>query len=340
MALWWSLHAWAAAAFLRLSLGDFEGRQLGVGKFQTAEMEEVLRFLGVSLNPWIALGLVFLGFFAVALFVRSVWHSILRALRTADLNSVAKEALHWAVGRQLSAGLLVVALVCNGAVFFALWFSQHADLSWAVAVFLLMLYAIPVLIMRPRWLGASRDDHTWIPGSAALGTYVLLVMLGWMLTAGVKALLGELGGLLSFVPALFLIWLAASVLLFVRSASDVRPHLASRMNLRFLTLVVLGSSRPIVFFVMWLLPAFLLALHYSIFIGPSVSQLAPFLPDPISRAHALFSSFANVFSDYWWIASIPLVTVFSNLYVGRCLVVFEGRDSWTSPRKTLVNNAP
>lgn len=253
---------------------------------------------------------------------------------------MAKEALHWAAKRQLGAGWLVVTLVCNGAMVFALRFSQHGDLSWAVAVLLLILYATPILILRPRWLGISGDDRSWIPGFAALGTYVLLVTLGWLLSAGIEALLGEIGGLLSFVPELFLVWLSASVLLFVRSARDIRSHLSSCMNLRFLTLVVLGSAGPIVFFVKWLLPVFFLALHYLIFIGPSVSQLAPFLPEAIGMAHRLFSSFANVFSHYWWIASIPLVVVVWNLYLGRCLVLFDDCGHQTRSRNTVFNTFP
>lgn len=302
-------------------------------------MAEVLQYLGVPLNHWAALSFVFLVCFAIAMVTRSVWHLTLHALRIAALNSVAKEALLWATKSQLSVGWLAVALVCNGAMVFALRLSQQGDLEAAMVVFLLIVYAIPILILRPRWLGVSTDDISRAPGFAAIGAFVLLAMLDWVIAAGFDALMGKLGGLLSFVSTMFLIWLTASFLLFVRGANDFRPHLASRMNLRFLALIVLGSARPIVSFMVWLMPVLLLALHYSIFIGPAVSQLAPFLPDVISMAHRLFLSFANVFSDYWWIASITLVTVVWNLYVGRCLMVFEDRRQ-TSSRNTVFNTFP
>lgn len=326
VALWWTLHAWSATALLRLTLGNFQGGRFGAGAFQAAEMADVLQFLGVPLNPWLAFGLVFLTFFAIARIAGSIWHSTLRALRVTDLNSVAQEALRWAAKRQLRVGWLALALVCNGAMVIALRLSQDGVLALVATVFLLIVYAIPILILRPRWFGMPCDDLSRLPAMAALGALVLLSMLDWMLAAGLDALKGKLGGLLSLVPTLFLIWLTASVLLFVRSGRDIRSHLATRMNRRFLALALLGTAQPVLFFVVWLMPVLLLTVHYAIFIGPSVSQLAPFLPDAFTVTHRLFSSFASLLSNYGWIMLIPLVTVGWNLYVGRCLTVFECSD--------------
>ncbi len=340
VALWWTLHAWSAAAFLCLTLGNFEEGRFEVGAFQAAEMADVLQFLGVPLNPWLALGLVFLTFFAIARVAGSVWHGMLRTLRVTDLNSVAQETLRWAARRQLRVGWLALTLACNGAMVIALRPSQGGGLAWAAAVFLLIVYAVPILVLRPRWFGMPCDDLSRLPAMAALGTLVLLSMLDWMLVAGLDALMGKLGGLLSLVPTLFLIWLTASALLFVRSASDIRSHLATRMNRRFLALALLGTAQPVIFFVVWLMPVLLLTVHYAIFIGPSVSQLAPFLPDAFTVTHRLFSSFAGLMTNYWWIMSIPLVTVVWNLYVGRCLTVFECSDRQSSALSTDRNTFP
>jgi hypothetical protein len=331
VAIWWTLHASAAAAFLSVALGDFKGGQLGLGKFQTAEMGQVLQHLGVPINSWIALGSVFLGFFSVSLVVRYLWHRTLNALRITDLSSTTRDALQWAAKKQLLSSWLLVALACNAAMVLALAFSEYGDLGWASVVFLVMAYAIPILVLRPRWLGSSIEDHSLLPGIAALGAFVLLSMLDWAVSASFSALMGTFGDLLSFVPALLLVWLSASALLFVRSVGDIRSVLTSSMTPRFLSLVLLGIARPMGYFLVWLMPPLLLAMHYSIFIGPSVSQLAPYLPDSVGTAHRLFSSFANVFSDYWWIAAPPLLTVMWNLYMGRCLIILESRNRQRAP---------
>lgn len=340
IAIWWTLHALAAASFLRVALGDFSGGRLGAGEFQAAGMAQVLESLGLSIRPWLAFALMILACFATALVIRYLWNFTLNALRIADLDSITRDALRWAAKKQLLSSWMLVALACNAAMVLALAFSDYGKLGWASVVFLALAYGIPILVLRPRWLDSSNEDRSLLPGIAALGAFALLSMLDWTISASLGALMGKFGDLLSFVPELLLIWLSADALLFVRSLGDIRAFLTRCLNLRFFSLVLLGIAQPASFFFVWLMPTLLLALHYSIFIGPSVSQLAPYLPEPVGTAHRLFGSFSNLFSDYWWIAVPPLLVVILNLYMGRCLIVLEDRNRQSNRRNTVFNTFP
>lgn len=333
VAIWWTVHALAAASFLRVALGDFSGGRLGAGEFQAAGMTQVLESLGLSMSPWLAFALMIFACFGTALVIRYLWHFTLNALRIADLDSITRDALRWAAKKQLFSSWLLVTLACNAAMVLTLTFSDYGKFGWAWVVFLAMAYGIPILVLRPRWFDSSNEDRSRLPGIAALGAFALLSVLDWAISAGFGALMGKFGDLLSFALGLVFVWLSASALLFVRSLGDVRAVLSTRLNLRFLSLVLLGIARPVSFFFVWLMPTLLLALHYLIFIGPSVTQLVPYLPDPVGTAHRWFGSFSDLFSDYWWITIPPLLVVMWNLYMGRCLVVLDNSPNiWTSRR--------
>lgn len=233
VAIWWTLHAWVATTFLRVALGEFNGSRLGAGSFQTAEMAQVLQFLGLRISPWPAFGLATLAIFAIAIVARYLWHVALNALRIGDLNSITKEALQWAAKKQLLSGWGMVAVACLGLTLLALRFSEYGPLGWAAGVVLLIVYATPILVLRPRWLGGSSSDLSMLPGIAAIGTSVLLSILDWALSVSLSALMGKFGGLLSFVSTLLLVWLTASALLFVRRVGDIRSVLTARLTPAF-----------------------------------------------------------------------------------------------------------
>jgi hypothetical protein len=219
---------------------------------------------------------------------------------------------------------MLVPLGFTGAVLWA-WHAQHSRVAIGLGV--LISYVVPLLILRPRWLGMDSRDRSWLPSGAALGVFVVCDVLTRAADAGLSALGGPAGSTVSFVLEVFVAWLSASALIFVRSWRATVPHLASRLNQRFAMLAVMGSLRPLALFTAWLLPPILLAFHHANFIAPTVVHLAAYLPEAVTTANRLFFVVANPVTDYWWVALIPLLSTAAALYVGRCLALFERHEN-------------
>ena len=294
--------------------------------------------LKVPLAPIPAFGLFLMGFAGIAYALGFLKRSTLHILGISDLASVASEGLRWAVRQQLLSGWFLVTLGCTGLVALAL--QMESTFMIALGIAGLILFATPLLVLRPRWLDWNTADPSWRPSAAALGVYLLFELLDWVAAAGLSTMAGTVGDVVSFVLSVLLAWLVASVLVFLQHWQEIRAHLLSRLNRRFLALVCVGTAHPVTASVAWLLPTYLLAFYYSIYIAPTMSQLAPYLPGFLTTAHRVFSSFTGVFADYWWIASMPLLAVAWNLYIGRCLVLFENHETQANPRSTVFNTFP
>ena len=158
--------------------------------------------------------------------------------------------LRWAFRQQLLSGWMLVPLGFTGAVLWA-WHAQHSRVAIGLGV--LISYVVPLLILRPRWLGMDSRDRSWLPSGAALGVFVVCDVLTRAADAGLSALGGPAGSTVSFVLEVFVAWLSASALIFVRSWRATVPHLASRLSHRFAMLAVMGSLRPLALFAAWLL---------------------------------------------------------------------------------------
>jgi hypothetical protein len=202
--------------------------------------------------------------------------------------------------------------------------------NFTVTLILLALfsYVAPPLVLRPRRLGSNAADRSWRPSAAAVAVYVLLDLVYRASDAGLTAMAGGMGKVISELLSLYVEWLAASALVFVRDWQDVRTHLVSRLNRRFLALWIVGTAQPVAAFILWLVPPLLLLVHYDLFIAPTVWELRQYVPAPLATFQQMFMVLENVFPDLltWGIAATPLLAIAFSLYMGRCLVVFDGES--------------
>lgn len=326
IALWWTLHAYLATLLLQYALGEFTGKDLGVGQFVPAEMAQVMRFLKVPLDPLPGFVLLFVGLwggtYALALSKRRV----LRALNASELDSLAAESLRWTLQKLVRPEWLVVALGGTGLMVLVLMGLRN--FMFTMILLALFIYIAPLLLLRPRHLGNNSADRSWRPSAAAVAVYVLLDLVARAADAGLTAMAEGLGKVISEPLNLWLVWLAASALVFVRDGRDVRTHLLSRFDQRFLALWVVGTLQPVAAFILWLMPPLLLLVHYDLFIAPTVWELQQYVPAPLADFQQMFMALQSGFPDLlsWGIAATPLLTIAFCLYMGRCLVLFEGQS--------------
>lgn len=326
IAFWWTLHALVAAVLMQYAMGEFTGKALGVGQFVPAEMAQVMRWLKVPLDPLPGFVLLFVGLwggtYALALFRRRV----LNALNVSEVDSLAAESLRWTLQQILRPGWLAVAL--GGVGLMVLMLLGLRNFMFTMILFALFIYIAPLLVLRPRHLGSSSAERSWRPSVSAVGVYVLLDLVARASDARLTAMAGEMGKVISDLLSHWLVWLAASALVLVRDWQDVRSHLASRFNRRFLALWVLGTLKPVAAFVLWLTPPLLLLVHYDLFIAPSVWELRQYVPAPLAKFQQMFMVLESVFPDLlsWGIAATPLLAIAFSLYMGRCLVLFDGQS--------------
>ncbi len=340
IALWWTLHALVAAVLMQYAVGDFTGKALGVGQFVPAGMAQVMRLLKVPLDPLPAFVLLFLGLWGGTYALALLKHRALKALSASEMDSLAAESLRWTLQQLVRPGWLVVAL--GGTALMVLVLLGLRSFMFTMILLALFIYIAPLLVLRPRHLGSNSADRSWRPSAAAVAVYVLLDLVARAADAGITALAGGLGKVISEPLSLWLVWLATSALVFVRDWQNVRSHLASRFSWRFLALCVVGTVQPVAAFVLWLMPPVLLLVHYHLFIAPTVWELRQYVPAPLATFQQMFMVLESVFPDLltWGIAATPLLAIAFSLYMGRCLVVFDGAAGQTLARSTVFNTFP
>lgn len=325
IAAWLCALVVVACYLLQIALGDLVENAARAKTYVFADMTEVMTFIKVPLHPLLAFGLLFAALTAAVFVVALLWRGLLRALGAEELDTVVTAGLMWTLKRQVLTVWLLVSLLLTGAMLLAV----NLPLGFAgVAVLLFCIYCMPVLVLRPRWLGSESADQSWRPSGAALAAY--LVLMGGSL--GLGAATGAVGmGMVSpvfqslgFCLEVWLGWLAASALITVRSHQELWPHLASRFQRRFVYLVVVAIARPLQVVLVWLLPPLLLIGVYAIFIAPTVQEVSAHLPPAAVALHKMVSRATNTMADYWYLLLIPALVTATYLYVGRCLVLFDG----------------
>jgi len=321
-ASWWVVHLFLASTLLRFALGDFVSGDVASGVFEPAGMAQVMQQLSLPLAPTLAFGLLFLTLAGLAYVVALLWRRLLRALDATEADALAAEGLRWTIRQQLFTAWLLAPLVLMGLA----WWTVHQQYAAAaIGLVTFIAYGLPVLILRPHWLGLANGDRSWLPSFASLGIYVVGVFLYFAVDAVPmdQYLAADLG--LELIVDLIVSWLSASVLIFVRSRHEVIPHLASRLNRRFALFVLLALARPVREFAFWLLPPLLLVTFYTIFIAPSVAELAAHLPEFALASHRIVVRATYAFTEYWWLGIGPLLSTAAALYMGCCLVLFDAR---------------
>lgn len=322
-AAWWVFHFLLASMLLQFALGDFVNGDSTSGAFEPASMAQVMQHLSLPLAPPLAFGLLFLTLTGLAYAVALLWRRLLRVLDATEADALTAQGLRWTIRQQLLTAWLLAPLVLTGLAWWAVH-KQHTGAAIGLVTFI--AYGLPLLVLRPRWLGLASSDRSWLPSVAALGIYLVGVVLYFAVDAIPMDRYQTAGLGLDLIVDLMVSWLSASALIFVRSRHEVIPHLASRLNRRFAFFVALAFARPARVIVVWLLPPILLVSYYAIFIAPSVAELAGHVPDFAVSMHRMLGRAINVFTKYWWLGFFPVVSTALALYTGRCLVLFDARD--------------
>lgn len=322
-AAWWVVHFFLVSMLLRFALGDFVSGDIASGVFEPANLAQVMQYLTLPLAPPLAFGLLFMTLACLAYVVAWLWRRLLRALDATETDALTAQGLRWTIRHQLLTAWLLAPLVLTGLA----WWAVHKQYTVAaIGLVTFIAYGLPLLILRPRWLGLASSDRSWLPSVAALGIYLVGAVLYFAVDAIPMDRYQTAGLGLDLIVDLMVSWLSASVLIFVRSRHEVIPHLASRLNRRFVFFVALAFARPARVIVVWLLPPILLVSYYAIFIAPSVAELAAHVPEFALATHGMVSRATYAFSEYWVLGFFPVVSTALALYMGRCLVLFDARD--------------
>jgi hypothetical protein len=109
----------------------------------------------------------------------------------------------------------------------------------------------------------------------------------------------------------------------VRNRNELWPYLRTRLQRRFLYLIGVATVRPLQLFLIWLLPPLLLVSVYVIFVAPTVSHVAAYLPPAAVALHEWVSTASYAVTSYWYLTLIPTLASACWLYVGRCIVLFD-----------------
>jgi hypothetical protein len=321
-AAWFTLHALAGCALLSVALGDFVNGDRNTGDFRAAGLGQVLAQYAIPMPPGPFFVLMFIALTLTVYAAAWLWRRWLRARNAEVLDEVTWSALRWSLRQQmfsgwllLGAGLTTVSLLAVGR-----------GPVWLVGAWVLGWLVLPLLILRPCWLHASSGDRRWLPSGVALALYSIS-MLAWTALTGAVGLLDTGWTELLLLPLdMMLMALQASVLIHVGSRSDIVPHLVSRWNGRFWLALGLAAVRPWRFAVLWVLPPALLLTGYNMFVAPTVQALSPFFPAWGISWHQWAVSTGEWWTSYWWVVTIAVAFTWLNLYLGRCIVLFDEQE--------------
>lgn len=325
IAAWLCALVVVACYLLQIALGDLVENATGARTYVLADMTEVMTFLKVSLHPLLAFSVLFAVLMATIYVNKLLWRSLLRTLAAEELNTLATKGLVWTFKRQVLSAWLLLPFLLTGTMLLA------AELSLGYvssAVWLFCIYCLPVFVLRPRWLGSESADLSWHPSGTALTAYLVLTIgplgLGVAVAALRMGMVSPVFQALISCLEIWLGWLAASALIAVRNRRELWPHLASRFQYRFVYLVAVAIARPLQIALVWLLPPLLLVVGYADFVAPTVQEVSEHLPHAAVALHKMISRATNTMADYWYLMLFPALVTASYLYVGKCLVLFDG----------------
>lgn len=322
-AAWITTHVLVGCLLISVALGDFAQDASGAKAFVVSDLAAVMTHLKTPLHPLVALAVLFTTLAACLHLITLLWHRLMEALAAENLDRLTCNAVTWAAKRQFFSAWLLVPLVLNGVILVG----ARVPLPYAIAgVVLVSVYVLPVLVLRPRWLGSATPDASWFPSGTALTAFVLMAfVIPFAFAAILEAIsdyqLGlELSGL---ALNAYLSWLAASALITVRNRKELWPHLRTRLQRRFLYLIGVATVRPLQLFLIWLLPPLLLVSVYVIFVAPTVSHVAAYLPPAAVALHEWVSTVSFAVTNNWYLHLIPTLAAAFWLYVGRCIVLSD-----------------